>query len=914
MIDKLKYWCHKILPLVYEDSLSYYEVLCKVTAKLNEIIETTNNIDVIIDEEVKNYFEGEQIKKDLKEIINSFILNVKTPPAELLPAVGDGVTNDTESIAALINYASENNKMLYFPEGVYKVDGINIKNVTIKGADRYSTTIYASGGNSNPVILTNDNNVGIYDITIDGNANSQIEHIDCVHLNGGNYHLSNVILKNGYVLLNANITEKCDISNVVFGKAIAKHIEVMGDSVVVNNCEFDDVSTLDGVCSIDNSTNGSIFSNCILDITNNTAIINSGNNCKFDITIKNNVEIIADTGANNTVIANGKLYIIKNNKIVLDSDNPISFGDFKMWKGSFASPDFKTVDVNSRNGDTHYLVADLVPDDFVFSNSPKSNDIDVRRKFHFYNSFAEDNYNICQGITETETTYILAMYSGGLSDNSIKLKEISKTTGEVIRSNIVVMYHAAGITYDKDNGKIYGSDCFDRNNTYLNTISVINYSTFEKEGSIDVGSATQGVAYDGDTGWLWIRFGGNRIRAIDTTTHNVTKEITLDVPDHIGNTIQGIAYYKGYIYEMHYNCNSIAVYDVHNGKCTMVYTLPDFGNSYFALGETEDISVNEKGEFSFATIGLIKQEATNYYWCDIYNFNPFKNVYTQLSEKIVTTPVINGSTIYVDGSYSGNDSDGTEGKPFKLLQDAINMSIAIPYQVIIKIKAGEYEAVCYNLNNFIRFVKNGDGVVTINDVNVYGCTGIITFENINIKKKSATYGLRATYSKCFIINCTGDDVYINSFADLSMIQSTLPITCAGGGSSINVTAGYDTRNITLITNGSVKCNHPIKLTNDINLVNNGTANLSSSVVPYNYLVELTVNEKQKFFILSGGSGVQEVTCNDFSESKIATYYMEISFNNGVVTTGNSYKIKSDGTISTVTNAAEFSLKNVYWMM
>jgi hypothetical protein len=44
MIDKLKCWCNKILPLVYDDSLSYYEVLCKTSAKLNEVIDSTNGL------------------------------------------------------------------------------------------------------------------------------------------------------------------------------------------------------------------------------------------------------------------------------------------------------------------------------------------------------------------------------------------------------------------------------------------------------------------------------------------------------------------------------------------------------------------------------------------------------------------------------------------------------------------------------------------------------------------------------------------------------------------------------------------------------------------------------------------------------------------------------------------------------
>lgn len=34
-----RFWCQKVLPLVYDDSLSYYEVLCKVVVYINELIE-----------------------------------------------------------------------------------------------------------------------------------------------------------------------------------------------------------------------------------------------------------------------------------------------------------------------------------------------------------------------------------------------------------------------------------------------------------------------------------------------------------------------------------------------------------------------------------------------------------------------------------------------------------------------------------------------------------------------------------------------------------------------------------------------------------------------------------------------------------------------------------------------------------
>ena len=45
MVDKIKdFWCQKVLPLVYDDSLSYYEVLCKMKSKINEIIDKINSI------------------------------------------------------------------------------------------------------------------------------------------------------------------------------------------------------------------------------------------------------------------------------------------------------------------------------------------------------------------------------------------------------------------------------------------------------------------------------------------------------------------------------------------------------------------------------------------------------------------------------------------------------------------------------------------------------------------------------------------------------------------------------------------------------------------------------------------------------------------------------------------------------
>lgn len=61
------FWCYKVLPLVYDQSLSYYEVLCKVVKYINDLIDQ----DKIIGEELSG------IKSDL-ETVQQWIDNFDT--------------------------------------------------------------------------------------------------------------------------------------------------------------------------------------------------------------------------------------------------------------------------------------------------------------------------------------------------------------------------------------------------------------------------------------------------------------------------------------------------------------------------------------------------------------------------------------------------------------------------------------------------------------------------------------------------------------------------------------------------------------------------------------------------------------------------------------------------------------------
>ena len=70
-IGHLHFWCQKVLPLVYDNSLSYYEVLLKLKNKLNEVIDYTNQIPEYIDEKVKDAFDEEHLKELISEVFRT---------------------------------------------------------------------------------------------------------------------------------------------------------------------------------------------------------------------------------------------------------------------------------------------------------------------------------------------------------------------------------------------------------------------------------------------------------------------------------------------------------------------------------------------------------------------------------------------------------------------------------------------------------------------------------------------------------------------------------------------------------------------------------------------------------------------------------------------------------------------------
>ena len=66
-LSQLKYWCQTVLPAVFDDSLSYYELLAKVVDKLNEGLSSTSKLVGIVAENSENIAELQELFKKFIE-------------------------------------------------------------------------------------------------------------------------------------------------------------------------------------------------------------------------------------------------------------------------------------------------------------------------------------------------------------------------------------------------------------------------------------------------------------------------------------------------------------------------------------------------------------------------------------------------------------------------------------------------------------------------------------------------------------------------------------------------------------------------------------------------------------------------------------------------------------------------------
>ena len=303
-VKPLFYWVQHILPLVYDDSLSYMELLGKVTKTLNELVENNNLLPDYIMELIKEYISSGEIEKVLAEVLANYMLNVKFPPKGLTPAVGDGSADDTEAIQGCINYAYQNGGMaVYFPSGSYLTQPLTLnEKVTLFGQDRYTTRIVMKGGATKPLFTGTVDEMSLTGLGFDGNMDIQVNNVNLFTITVNSAIITNCLLTDGYDLLNITVNNELQLDNILFRHAVENALVVGGAGYVQgDNLIFKSLSTLIGKNYVVLNTNKSILEEVKCFGAAPNGVLIGGNSNVVNMWCEACQTPYVDNGTNNTI-------------------------------------------------------------------------------------------------------------------------------------------------------------------------------------------------------------------------------------------------------------------------------------------------------------------------------------------------------------------------------------------------------------------------------------------------------------------------------------------------------------------------------------------------------------------------------------------------------------------------------------
>lgn len=119
MIEKLKWITWSIMPLVYDESLSYVELLDKVIAKLNEVIEATNNFTKPVQETIAAWLKSDEGQAAVEQSVGDFIVAYSKTPS-FQQVLVSALENQSAEVKAAASEAAE--AYLKSPEGKTALD------------------------------------------------------------------------------------------------------------------------------------------------------------------------------------------------------------------------------------------------------------------------------------------------------------------------------------------------------------------------------------------------------------------------------------------------------------------------------------------------------------------------------------------------------------------------------------------------------------------------------------------------------------------------------------------------------------------------------------------------------------------------------------------------------------------------
>lgn len=304
-VKPLRYWVQHILPLVYDDSLSYMELLGKVVNTLNEVVKNNNLLPDYIAENIKEYISSGEIEKVLAEVLANYMLNVKFPPAGLTPATGDGSADDTEAIQGCIDYAYNHGGMsVYFPSGSYLTQPLTLRDkATLFGQDRYTTRLVMKGGSTKAMFTGDVDELTLTGLGFDGNMDIQVNNVNLFTISVNSAIITNCLLTDGYDLLNITVNNDLQLNNVIFKHAVENALVLNGDGFVQgDNLIFKTISALVGKNFVVVNVSNSILEQLKCHGASPNAVLINGNNNVVKMWNDQSTKAYTDNGTNNTIV------------------------------------------------------------------------------------------------------------------------------------------------------------------------------------------------------------------------------------------------------------------------------------------------------------------------------------------------------------------------------------------------------------------------------------------------------------------------------------------------------------------------------------------------------------------------------------------------------------------------------------
>lgn len=465
-IETLCFYCQKVLPMVYDDSLSYYELTCKVCNKLNEVIEAQNGIPDYIEKKIKEYIESGDINTIIAQILANYNLNVKFPPKGLTPASGDGTADDTKAIQACIDYASEHEGMtLFFPNGSYLIGELTLHDtLSMYGQDRYNTRLVMRGGVKKAIISGTLSNLSLTGLGFDGNGDIQVNNVDIINVTCDSCSISNCFFTDGYTLVKLHSNVQADISNCYFESAVVESVNLTGTGIRLTNSMFKSISDVKGKTFLNVGCNNSIIDNCILDKEVKDPLIISGENNVVNVMYNypynskqvygnNDVKIYRkyEESKADKRIFHGTDFEVDANLVYSTPVNDGSFYDTVTMKSVETNDSYK---VMVENTETNTVTARLSKaENSIATNSGRitNNSKEIEKTNQALDTFKTESSKALAGF-KTETNNKFTKVNTDIANINTEIENIKGIEGIRANRKIIMVCDSVGIGTNPDGG------------------------------------------------------------------------------------------------------------------------------------------------------------------------------------------------------------------------------------------------------------------------------------------------------------------------------------------------------------------------------------------------------------------------------------------------------------------------------